>query len=88
MLSQPSSLSRSKQATNYKEGLTPVLTLLTEGARHHRHIRRYIKAQVSDAPTPSALSLAGSRRPARRRPPSLATFLFAPFVMASCCDLG
>ncbi|KAG5830851.1 hypothetical protein ANANG_G00314940 [Anguilla anguilla] len=35
-----------KQATNYKEGLTPVLTLLTEGSRHHRDIRRYIKAQV------------------------------------------
>ncbi|XP_064175123.1 synembryn-B isoform X2 [Anguilla rostrata] len=37
---------RIDKATNYKEGLTPVLTLLTEGSRHHRDIRRYIKAQV------------------------------------------
>ncbi|KAJ8373634.1 hypothetical protein SKAU_G00042140 [Synaphobranchus kaupii] len=35
-----------KQGANYKEGLTPVLTLLTEGSRHHRDIRRYIKTQV------------------------------------------
>ncbi|XP_041794730.1 synembryn-B isoform X1 [Chelmon rostratus] len=35
-----------KQGSNYKEGLTPVLNLLTEGSRHHREIRRYIKAQV------------------------------------------
>ncbi|XP_056242727.1 synembryn-B isoform X3 [Seriola aureovittata] len=35
-----------KQGSNYKEGLTPVLSLLTEGSRHHREIRRYIKAQV------------------------------------------
>ncbi|XP_034390436.1 synembryn-B isoform X1 [Cyclopterus lumpus] len=35
-----------KQGSNYKEGLTPVLSLLTEGSRHHREIRRCIKAQV------------------------------------------
>ncbi|KAM9753773.1 chaperone Ric-8B isoform 1-T1 [Menidia menidia] len=35
-----------KQGSNYKEGLTPVLSLLTEGSRCHREIRRYIKAQV------------------------------------------
>ncbi|XP_071770304.1 chaperone Ric-8B isoform X1 [Centroberyx gerrardi] len=35
-----------KQGSNYKEGLTPVLSLMTEGSRHHREIRRYIKAQV------------------------------------------
>ncbi|XP_044049880.1 synembryn-B isoform X3 [Siniperca chuatsi] len=35
-----------KQGSNYKEGLTPVLSLLTEGSRHHREIRIYIKAQV------------------------------------------
>ncbi|XP_078112861.1 chaperone Ric-8B isoform X1 [Sander vitreus] len=35
-----------KQGSNYKEGLTPVLSLLTEGSRHYREIRRYIKAQV------------------------------------------
>ncbi|XP_059190533.1 synembryn-B isoform X1 [Centropristis striata] len=35
-----------KQGSNYKEGLTPVLSLLTEGSRHHREIRRFIKAQV------------------------------------------
>ncbi|XP_056272849.1 synembryn-B isoform X1 [Pseudoliparis swirei] len=35
-----------KQGSNYKEGLTPVLSLLTEGSRRHREIRRYIKAQV------------------------------------------
>ncbi|XP_062276890.1 synembryn-B isoform X1 [Scomber scombrus] len=35
-----------KQGSNYKEGLTPVLSLLTEGSRHHREIRRHIKAQV------------------------------------------
>ncbi|XP_072290955.1 chaperone Ric-8B [Eucyclogobius newberryi] len=31
---------------NFKEGLTPVLCLLTEASRHHREIRRYLKAQV------------------------------------------
>lgn len=36
----------SSQGSNYKEGLTPVLSLLTEGSRCHREIRRYIKAQV------------------------------------------
>lgn len=36
----------SKQGSNYKEGLTPVLSLLTEGSRCHREIRRYLKAQV------------------------------------------
>lgn len=35
-----------KQGSNYKEGLTPVLSLLTESSRQHREIRRYIKAQV------------------------------------------
>ncbi|KAL0968470.1 hypothetical protein UPYG_G00267290 [Umbra pygmaea] len=35
-----------KQGSNFKEGLTPVLRLLTEGSRHHREIRRYIKTQV------------------------------------------
>ncbi|CAB1322985.1 unnamed protein product [Coregonus sp. 'balchen'] len=34
------------QGANYKEGLTPVLSLLTEGSRYHREIRRYIKTQV------------------------------------------
>ncbi|KAI3371444.1 hypothetical protein L3Q82_024036 [Scortum barcoo] len=37
---------RIDKASNYKEGLTPVLSLLTEGSRRHREIRRYIKAQV------------------------------------------
>uniref|UniRef100_A0A3B4YNV1 Synembryn n=1 Tax=Seriola lalandi dorsalis TaxID=1841481 RepID=A0A3B4YNV1_SERLL len=37
---------RIDKGSNYKEGLTPVLSLLTEGSRHHREIRRYIKAQV------------------------------------------
>ncbi|CAL8263746.1 unnamed protein product [Merluccius merluccius] len=37
---------RIDKGSNYKEGLTPVLSLLTEGSRRHRHIRRYIKAQV------------------------------------------
>ncbi|XP_076589072.1 chaperone Ric-8B isoform X2 [Chaetodon auriga] len=37
---------RIDKGSNYKEGLTPVLNLLTEGSRHHREIRRYIKAQV------------------------------------------
>ncbi|XP_029008864.1 synembryn-B isoform X2 [Betta splendens] len=37
---------RLNKGSNYKEGLTPVLSLLTEGSRHHREIRRYIKAQV------------------------------------------
>lgn len=39
-------VSDSAQGTNYKEGLTPVLSLLTESSRHHREIRKYIKAQV------------------------------------------
>ncbi|XP_035763051.1 synembryn-B [Neolamprologus brichardi] len=37
---------RIDKGSNYKEGLTPVLSLLTEGSRHHREIRRYIKAQL------------------------------------------
>ncbi|XP_028306333.1 chaperone Ric-8B isoform X2 [Gouania willdenowi] len=37
---------RIDKGSNYKEGLTPVLSLLTEGSRHHREIRRFIKAQV------------------------------------------
>ncbi|CAJ1056958.1 synembryn-B isoform X2 [Xyrichtys novacula] len=37
---------RINKGSNYKEGLSPVLSLLTEGSRHHREIRRYIKAQV------------------------------------------
>ncbi|XP_026167247.1 chaperone Ric-8B [Mastacembelus armatus] len=37
---------RIDKGSNFKEGLTPVLSLLTEGSRHHREIRRYIKAQV------------------------------------------
>ncbi|KAG7454768.1 hypothetical protein MATL_G00263200 [Megalops atlanticus] len=37
---------RIDRGTNYKEGLTPVLSLLTESCRHHREIRRYIKTQV------------------------------------------
>lgn len=37
---------RIDKGSNYKEGLTPVLSLLTKGSRHHREIRRYIKAQV------------------------------------------
>ncbi|XP_036376376.1 synembryn-B [Megalops cyprinoides] len=37
---------RIDKGTNYKEGLTPVLSLLTESCRHHREIRRYIKTQV------------------------------------------
>lgn len=37
---------RMDKGSNYKEGLTPVLSLLTEGSRQHREIRRYIKAQV------------------------------------------
>ncbi|XP_033940780.1 chaperone Ric-8B isoform X2 [Pseudochaenichthys georgianus] len=37
---------RMDKGSNYKEGLTPVLSLLTEGSRHHREIRRFIKAQV------------------------------------------
>lgn len=37
---------RINKGSNYKEGLTPVLSLLTEGSRCHREIRRYIKAQV------------------------------------------
>lgn len=37
---------RIDKGSNFKEGLTPVLSLLTEGSRQHREIRRYIKAQV------------------------------------------
>ncbi|CAB1313626.1 unnamed protein product [Coregonus sp. 'balchen'] len=37
---------RIDKGANYKEGLTPVLSLLTEGSRYHREIRRYIKTQV------------------------------------------
>ncbi|KAJ0069148.1 hypothetical protein NL108_002905 [Boleophthalmus pectinirostris] len=37
---------RIDRGSNYKEGLTPVLCLLTEASRHHREIRRYLKAQV------------------------------------------
>ncbi|XP_066561508.1 chaperone Ric-8B isoform X2 [Amia ocellicauda] len=37
---------RIDKASNYKEGLTPVLSLLTESSRYHREIRKYIKAQV------------------------------------------
>ncbi|XP_037538741.1 synembryn-B [Nematolebias whitei] len=37
---------RIDKGSNYKEGLTPVLSLLTEGSRCHREIRRYLKAQV------------------------------------------
>ncbi|KAM9376586.1 chaperone Ric-8B [Pholidichthys leucotaenia] len=37
---------RLNKSSNLKEGLTPVLSLLTEGSRHHREIRKYIKAQV------------------------------------------
>lgn len=37
---------RIDRGSNYKEGLTPVLCLLTEASRHHREIRKYIKAQV------------------------------------------
>uniref|UniRef100_A0A8C7ZFK7 Synembryn n=1 Tax=Oryzias sinensis TaxID=183150 RepID=A0A8C7ZFK7_9TELE len=37
---------RIDKGSNYKEGLTPVLSLLTEGSRCHREIRRYIKAKV------------------------------------------
>lgn len=37
---------RIDRGSNYKEGLTPVLCLLTEASRYHREIRRYLKAQV------------------------------------------
>lgn len=37
---------RINKGSNFKEGLTPVLSLLTKVSRHHREIRRYIKAQV------------------------------------------
>lgn len=36
----------SSQGSNYKEGLTPVLSLMTESSRYHREIRRYFKAKV------------------------------------------
>ncbi len=36
----------STQGTNYKEGLTPVLSLMAESSRYHREIRRYLKTQV------------------------------------------
>ncbi|KAM9481144.1 chaperone Ric-8B [Clarias gariepinus] len=32
--------------SNYREGLTPVLSLMTESSRYHREIRRYFKAKV------------------------------------------
>lgn len=35
------------QGSSYREGLTPVLSLLTECCRTHRNIRKFIKAQVS-----------------------------------------
>ncbi|XP_062402905.1 synembryn-B isoform X2 [Sardina pilchardus] len=37
---------RVDRGSNYKEGLTPVLSLLAESSRYHREIRRYIKARV------------------------------------------
>ncbi|KAL2093454.1 hypothetical protein ACEWY4_010766 [Coilia grayii] len=37
---------RVDRGSNYKEGLTPVLSLLAESSRHHREIRKYIKAKV------------------------------------------
>uniref|UniRef100_W5LLM0 Synembryn n=1 Tax=Astyanax mexicanus TaxID=7994 RepID=W5LLM0_ASTMX len=37
---------RIDKGVNYKEGLTPVLSLMTEGSRYHREIRRYLKAKV------------------------------------------
>uniref|UniRef100_A0A1A8N3H8 Synembryn n=1 Tax=Nothobranchius pienaari TaxID=704102 RepID=A0A1A8N3H8_9TELE len=37
---------RIDKGSSYKEGLTPVLSLLTEGSRCHRELRRYLKAQV------------------------------------------
>ncbi|XP_028815010.1 chaperone Ric-8B [Denticeps clupeoides] len=37
---------RIDRGANYKEGLTPVLSLLTESSRQHRDIRRYLKARV------------------------------------------
>ncbi|XP_063052506.1 synembryn-B isoform X2 [Engraulis encrasicolus] len=37
---------RVDRGSNYKEGLTPVLSLLAESSRYHREIRKYIKAKV------------------------------------------
>ncbi|TRY85195.1 hypothetical protein DNTS_009242 [Danionella cerebrum] len=37
---------RIDKGSNYKEGLTPVLSLMTESSRYHREIRRFLKAQV------------------------------------------
>ncbi|RXM28991.1 DNA-directed RNA polymerase III subunit RPC2 [Acipenser ruthenus] len=37
---------RIDKGSNFKEGLTPVFSLMTESSRHHRDIRKYIKAQV------------------------------------------
>ncbi|XP_051580577.1 synembryn-B-like [Myxocyprinus asiaticus] len=37
---------RIDKGSNYKEGLMPVLSLMTESSRYHREIRRYLKAQV------------------------------------------
>ncbi|XP_029453244.1 synembryn-B-like isoform X2 [Rhinatrema bivittatum] len=37
---------RIDKGSSYREGLTPVLTLLTECSRTHRNIRKFIKAQV------------------------------------------
>lgn len=52
--SHASCVPHSKQGANYKEGLTPVLSLLTEGSRYHREIRRYIKTQVLEWEWPQA----------------------------------
>lgn len=37
---------RIDKGSNFIEGLTPVLNLMTEGSRYHREIRRYLKIQV------------------------------------------
>ncbi|XP_051790498.1 synembryn-B isoform X2 [Erpetoichthys calabaricus] len=37
---------RIDKGENYREGLTPVFSLMTEISRHYREIRKYIKAQV------------------------------------------
>ncbi|KAI7802232.1 synembryn-B [Triplophysa rosa] len=37
---------RIDKGSNYKEGLTPVLSLMTESSRYHREIRRCLKTQV------------------------------------------
>ncbi|MGH0120847.1 UNVERIFIED_CONTAM: hypothetical protein FKN15_069673 [Acipenser sinensis] len=38
---------RIDKGSNFKEGLTPVFSLMTESSRHHRDIRKYIKAQYT-----------------------------------------